>query len=664
MGDLRRHGPAIAGDLWPALLLAALTVYLSLRDGGFFPGTAALAAVEVALCIAVVVAVARRPWSGVGIPLLVGIAAIAGLAAWTLASSEWSATPARAAIEYTRVLLYALTLVLFGLLPFSPRRVRWMLYAFAAAVVGVCGVALVARTLPEVIFYEGLNTTDRLGYPLNYWNALGFFAGLGIVCCAHLTCSIREPLAVRVLAAAAAPLLAATLYYTLSRGATWAAAGALVVYLLAGRPRALIGGAVATVPPVVVMLLAIDPADALTDAVWLPATVPAGRDAALAVALSVAAAAVLRILALPLDYWVGRVSLPERARRPALAAATVGLVALALGGAAAFDVPEAVSDKYAEFTSRDAGPDSLGTDRLLSARSSGRKEHWDVALAAYRRDAFHGSGAGMYGSDWARDRETGSSVQDAHSFYIELLGELGWPGLAMGALALLVVLGGFAWRARGPDRALFAMLLAGALAWAAQASVDWLWEMPAVTLWLFAFGGAVLAANRRSRARRASPRAGARAAIAGLCLILILLPAHVALSQDRLDSGLQAVHEGDCDRARPELRGALSTAPERPSPYHAIAFCDFYDGRPRQAVRAMGSAVKRDPSNWELHYGLAVARAAAGLDPRRELRLALALNPREKRLREATGLLQADTKAGWRRAGAKLGLPAPGPPIP
>jgi hypothetical protein len=348
-----------------------------------------------------------------------------------------------------------------------------------------------------------------------------------------------------------------------------------------------------------------------------------------------------------------------------MVAATVGLLAVALAGAVAFDVPEVVSEKYAEFKSDDAGPESLGTGRLLSAGSSGRQEHWDVAMTAYRRDPFHGSGAGMYGSDWARDRETGSSVQDAHSFYIELLGELGWPGLAMGALALIVMLGGFAFRARGPDRALFAVLLAGGLAWAAQASVDWLWEMPAVTLWLFAFGGAVLARNARSRAKVPVPRAAVRAGPVALCLLLMLLPAHVAVSQARLESGLQSVEEGRCERALPQLRQALSAAPERASPYHAIAFCDFYARRrPADAVRAMSDAVERDPSNWKLHYGHAVARGAAGLDPRRQMRRALALNPREKLLQDAPGLLRGKGEGSWRRAAARLGLPAPGPPIP
>jgi Flp pilus assembly protein TadD len=124
------------------------------------------------------------------------------------------------------------------------------------------------------------------------------------------------------------------------------------------------------------------------------------------------------------------------------------------------------------------------------------------------------------------------------------------------------------------------------------------------------------------------------------------------------------VQEGKCDRARDEARSALSALAERASPYHVIAFCDFQQERPRQAVRAMVEAVERDPSNWKLNYGLAVSRAAAGLDPRRPMRLALRLNPGEKLLREAAEEFRAATRGRWRHAGAKLALPAPGPPIP
>src|SRR5687768_15458616 len=231
--------------------------------------------------------------------------------------------------------------------------------------------------------------------------------------------------------------------------------------------------------------------------------------------------------------------MPKAAVRASVAA--VGVLGATLALTATCDSPAAVSATYSVSSSGSRNFASQGSGRLLSGSANGRQEHWDVALAAFRRDRLHGSGAGMFPLDWARERPDPGSVQDAHSFYVESLGELGWPGFTLGVLALLLIIGGFAYRARGRNRTMFAALLAVALAWAGQASVDWLWEMPAVTLWLFAFGGAALAKNAGPDARLPSWTIGVRVAGVAVCLAVMVLPTRVALSQARLDSSLEAV---------------------------------------------------------------------------------------------------------------------------
>jgi hypothetical protein len=96
---LTRGAVPLAGEVLLAILPGALTAYLGLRDGGFFPGTAALVATEVGLCLALLLVLVRRPWAGISVPFLAAAAALAGLAAWTLASSDWSGAPARAMLE-------------------------------------------------------------------------------------------------------------------------------------------------------------------------------------------------------------------------------------------------------------------------------------------------------------------------------------------------------------------------------------------------------------------------------------------------------------------------------------------------------------------------------------------------------------------------------------
>ncbi len=79
---------------------------------------------------------------------------------------------------------------------------------------------------------------------------------------------------------------------------------------------------------------------------------------------------------------------------------------------------------------------------------------------------------------------------DAHGLYPETLGELGLVGLILLVTALVAILAGLAVRIRGKDRTVYAALFAATLAWMLAAAVDWHWEMPVVTLWLFAAGGA------------------------------------------------------------------------------------------------------------------------------------------------------------------------------
>lgn len=648
---LRRHEEV--GWLALMLLPGLLTVFLAFRSGGFYPGATSLAAAEMALVLALRFVLAKRSMQGVSKPLIVAVAAIGLFAAWTLISADWSESASRATPAYLRALLCGLLLLFFGTLPFDPRRVRWMVYGIAAAIVAVCVAALMARLLPETIFDPALVDETRLAYPLTYWNALGILSCVGALFCAHLACSTRDSPLARVLGAAAVPIVALTLFYTLSRGAIWAALAALVVYAVLGRPRALLSGAIATIPTTAVVLAVATPSSMVTEG-YPTAMVSSGEHVATVLAACVLAAGALRACLLPLDGWLLRVSLPDTLRRPALAAGTAVALVLVLAAGTAANVPDVVKTKYSEFTDRvETAPESRGDDRLLSARSQGRFELWEVALDAYRKDELRGAGAGTYATVWDEHRPSEDQVLNAHSLYIEVLGELGLPGLALLVVAIGMILGAFAYRARGPDRALFAMLLAAGLAWAVHAGVDWDWQMPAVTLWLFALGGAALARSlrwRRHRRRNGLRMTALRAGGAIACVFLALIPAQMAISQARYSSALDELRAGHCRVAQRDADEALSALDERPSPYVVIALCEIDRGRYGAATVAMQRAVRRDPRNWELHYDLAVSRAGAGLDPRAAARRAARLNPRDDLARSAPKRFRGSSPEAWQRA--------------
>ncbi len=648
------------------LLPGALTVFLGFRSGGFYVGATSLAAAEMALVIGLRFALARRPLQGVSTPLAVAAIAMACFCAWTLLSSDWSHSMSRALPEYSRALLYGLTLLFFGMLPFSVRRIRWMVYGVAAAAVAICTAALIARLLPHVIFDPTLASEHRLGYPLTYWNALGILGCIGAVLCVHLACSTRDSWVARVLGAAAVPLFALTLLYTLSRGGIWAAAGALVVYVVVGRPRALISGVIATVPTTLIAVAVAIPTSTIAES-YPNGMVAEGKHVALVLAGCMLGAGVLRASLLPLDGWLVGLRLPQRARRPVLAGSAAAALVLVLAAGVAANAPNVVQAKYHEFTDRANTSPAAGEARLFSARPEGRFDLWHVALDAYRENRLHGSGAGTYALRWQRERPNGGQVVNAHSLYLEVLGELGIVGLVLLVIAIGLILGAFAFRARGPDRALFAALLAAGLAWAVHAGVDWDWQMPAVTLWLFALGGAALARSLRWRRRRHRSELRTTVVRAGgviAFLFVAIVPARVALSQASLDSAIGALKSGNCATAEADANSALSEVSQRPTPYAVIAYCDIRRGRYGSAMIALQRALQRDPNNWALHYGLAVARAGVGLDPRGAARRAAALNPYESLAHSAPFRFRGVNKRAWERAAhsAPLLPPEPGDP--
>jgi hypothetical protein len=242
-------------------------------------------------------------------------------------------------------------------------------------------------------------------------------------------------------------------------------------------------------------------------------------------------------------------------------------------------------------------------------------------------------------------------VENAHSLYLETLGELGIVGLVLLLTAIGLILGAFAYRARGPDRAMFAALLAAGLVWAVHAGVDWDWQMPAVTLWLFAFGGAALARSLRWRRRRKVNllrRSALRAAGVIGCLMLAIVPGKLALSQARLSSAIKELNQGNCRQAQADAESSLSAVSQRPTPYVVLASCNMKENRYGAAAVALQRALQRDPKNWQIQYNLAVARAGAGLNPRRAARAAARLNPNEEIAASAPIVFAGRSAQNWK----------------
>ncbi|MEA2302426.1 MAG: hypothetical protein QOE44_2961, partial [Solirubrobacteraceae bacterium] len=167
---------AVAG---PALL-AGTMIWLGLRSGGFDPRTQGIAVVVYAAVTMALLATMPSSVRRLRGPLLLALAAIWAFAGWTLLSGAWSGAPGRAVIEYERACLYAIALILFGVLGRGPKSVKGLLGATMAAGLVLCAAALAARLLPDVFALGvGQRAGGRLRYPIGYASTLGLLAAYG-----------------------------------------------------------------------------------------------------------------------------------------------------------------------------------------------------------------------------------------------------------------------------------------------------------------------------------------------------------------------------------------------------------------------------------------------------------------------------------------------------
>jgi O-antigen ligase len=623
-----------AGVLLLMVLPGALTIYLAFSSGGFFPVPTAVACLVLSSAIAIRIATAAEPFADLTRSALIVGGALLLLAGWTLASSLWSESPGRSFVEFDRALLYAQAFVLFALLPRDTTLVRWGVRSVAAGMVVVCAAAFASRTLPEIVVTSPGLANDRLSYPLSYWNGLGLFAGIATLLLVYLTTSDREPLWVRSLAAAATPLTAATALLTFSRGGLAAAAIAIAAYVAVAWQRRLLTGLLIVIPTTGFALVRTYQADLLaTVDPTTDAALGQGRDLAAAIGIAMSVALVGRAALGAADRLLDRISLgPQTRRRLVSGVAGVAIVAT-VSTAVMTDAIGRATDLYDDFVADDIQHSGQVRDRLTQAGNDGRLGQWDVALSAFAADPLTGGGAGTYEFMWFRDRPAPSEVVDAHSLYVEVLGELGLIGL----LLVVIVVGGtlisIALGVRSRDRALYAAVAAAFGAWALHAGFDWDWELSATSLWAFCLAGLAVTGRPLRPARMpAWSRPASCAAVVALCVVPLL----VIGSETRLATAEAAFLDGDCEVAERAARSSRAFLPVRAEPHYIIGYCEAETGDTEQATRTLARTVALEPQNWRSHYALAIALALDGVDPRAQSAAALRLNPFSELTRTAS----------------------------
>ena len=622
--------PAVRAGLLRALtyrsLPLGLTAFgvvgtLAFANGGFFPvawgwsGLALLAFLAVAL--------------GLGVSVELGpldrlfLAALGGLTGWIALSLLWTGSVPHTVLENERTIVY-LAGGTAGVLLLRRRSIATLVVGLWLALVVVSTYGLATRLFPDRLGSFDPVSEYRLSDPVGYWNAFGILAAMGALLALGL--AARSGPVVRCLAAGSSVIFPLTLYFTYSRGGWIAFFAGLVVAVALDRHRLqLITTGLVLLPWPVIAIWVASTSPALTrEGAILGAATKDGHGLAV-IGIGLVVAAALTILAV--DWLETAIRVPERVRRVYAGTLLFVLAALLLVVFGRYGFPPTLARKaYDAFNQQTTETANLN-NRLFSLSSNGRTEHWHTAWQEATSHPVLGGGAGTYAEFWAQHRRVDISVQDAHSLYLETLGELGPPGLLM--LTLMLALPLVAMR-RARSAPLAAAVCAAYVAYLVHAAADWDWEMPTVTLTALFCGIVLLAAARREGEPRALPRGVRLTALAGTAAVFGF--ALLGLLGNRaVSASSQSTQAGRYARAESQARDAIDLAPWSSEPWRKLGEAQSLSGNLAGARTSFHKAIAKDPRDWTLWYELALA--SRGAEQRQAYAQASRLNPIDTRLR-------------------------------
>jgi hypothetical protein len=581
--------------------VAALFGWWAVREGGTTPGP--LYAGALVLLVALVVVGRGVDWARLPRAARGALCALALFTAWSFLSIAWAGERSVAWEAADRALIYLTVFALFAMLPWTATQATGVLVAFVLA------TALAGTwALGDAIAGSARAVQDgRLAGPVGYENATAALMLTAFWPAVLLAARRSSPLAFRGLLLAAAGFLLGLAVLAQSRGSLLAGAVSLVLAVALSPERARVLAALSAV--------------ALTTLLALPALLDVyaggGEQATLiraAIAMTVSSALLLGA-GLASGHLDRHLHAPARRlplHLPAIAATI--LVAAAVWTQA-------------------------GETRLAGGAASGRYDFWRVAAGQFADAPLTGAGAGNFAQDYARERTHREEPLYPHSVVWGTLGQTGLVGGALLAGFFVVAAAGLG-RARALDAERYALAVAAfvpAAAWLTHASVDWLWEVPAVTAPAFALLGLVAGLGvpgaRGTPARRRPGRTAVIVVLAGLAAASFVLPALAAREIER------AVADWDDDPAA-AWRGLERARTLDPLGDRADVITGVLarrDGDLRRARQAFGRALARDPDDWYAQTQLAIVELgdgdrAAAAD---KLTLASRLNPLEPAITEA-----------------------------
>jgi hypothetical protein len=597
------------GAVWIWALCATLVLYLGLDGGGYDLVVRSHAAVIVWWVILLGAACGVLPTTRLSRTGWSALALFGAFAIWTAIATSWSLSSERSLQELSRIACY-LGVLMLAITTFGDRRraLRHTVAAVASAVCVVAAVAVISRLRPGT--FPGAQTTatllpgtsERLSWPLNYWNALAAFAALGLPLLLSLATTART-LAAQAVAAATIPLVCLCGYLTFSRGGAVATAVALAVYLALAPDR---------IPKLATVLLCAGGAAALIagaihrEAIEQALTTPAARhQGATLLVATVLVCAGVGLAQTGIGLAARHGTLPGIMRISPRRASIVlaGIVAIGLILALGLGAPARLAHVWREFkqTSQAAlHHDTLARFGALSGNN--RYAYWKAGIDALPGHVLGGWGPGTYQLVWLPRASVSSYVVNAHSLYVETLVEVGLIGLLLLGGFLLTLLGAGAravTKTTDATRAQAAAVTAAVAAFLTSAALDWVWQMPVLPVAILLLAAAVLAPTKRSPPQRARARIATRVGLAAAALASLVAIGVPLASTNALRASQAEASSGNDGSALADARSAIRIEPGAESPQLQVALVLEGEGHFGQAVTAAKRATADEPDNWQ-----------------------------------------------------------------